>query len=319
MNQPLKECLAIGIDIGGTNLRFALTDSSGHILHRFRSTSHIEQGQPAFCKRLIDGITRIKLFSDNRGATLMGICAGVPGLVDKEGVIRSSVNMRPLDGFNLSTYLEYRTGLPTVCCNDANLIALGEHAFGAARELDSFIVITIGTGLGSGLVLNRALWSGIGGFASEFGHVTVEPEGMLCPCGNKGCLEQYVSAGAIVRSARTLLDRELLDTFTSPLVASQVAQVARQGHVFALAAFEDAGRYLGIALSSLANTLNLQAAVICGGVSASLDLMLPALQKEMAIRCFPLIAADFSIIAGTLGDDAGILGAAAMIQSMARS
>jgi glucokinase len=93
-----------------------------------------------------------------------------------------------------------------------------------------------------------------------------------------------------------------------------VAQMARQGHFFALAAFENAGRYLGIALSSLANTLNLQAAVICGGVSASLDLLMPSLQAEMAARCFPQIAADFSVIGGTLGDDAGILGAAAMIQ-----
>ncbi|NVN90643.1 MAG: ROK family protein [Desulfuromonadales bacterium] len=307
------EPLAIGIDIGGTNLRFALVDASGRIRHRIRTVSQIGQGRDAFCRRLLDGITEIKAASDDCCATVIGVGAGVPGLVDKEGVIRSSVNMRPLDGFNLSAYLEQQTGLPSACCNDATLIARGEHVFGAARGLDSFIVITIGTGLGSGLVLNRQLWGGAGGFAAEFGHVTVEPEGLPCPCGNRGCLEQYVSAGAVVRFLLNRLNREQLDTPSSPMDARQIALLARQGHVSALAAFADAGRYLGIALASLTNTLNLQAAVLCGGVSASLDLMQPALQHEIATRCFPQIAADFSIISGTLGDDAGILGAAAMM------
>jgi len=261
----------------------------------------------------------MKGFAERSGTPVVGVGAGVPGLVDKKGLIRSSANMRPLDGFDLAAFLERQTGFPVVCGNDANLIALGEYAYGAGRGLKSFVVITIGTGLGSGLVLEGRLWTGVGGFAAEFGHVTVEPEGIPCPCGNRGCLEQYVSAGAIVRTVRRLLDNELPGIVADSLNASKVAELARQGQAAALTAFERAGGYLGIALASLANTLNLEAAVICGGVAASLDLLSPALRAELERRCFPEIAASFSVISGELGDDAGLLGAAATIRACTNS
>lgn len=309
------ESLTVGIDIGGTNIRFALVDGSGHILHRSRTSSRINEGLDVFCGVLLNGITEARRISTGHGSPLVGVGVGVPGLVDRWGMVRSSVNMRPLDGFHLSAYIEEQTGLPTVCGNDANLIALGEHAYGVARGLDSFIVITIGTGLGSGLVLNRRLWSGIGGFAAEFGHVTVEPEGALCPCGNRGCLERYVSADAIVRFVQERFADETTNMIPALQSAEQVGKLARQGNIPAQAGFEYSGRYLGIALASLTNTLNLQAAVICGGVSASLDLMLPAIHNELTERCFPQIAADFSVISGILGDDAGVLGAAALLRT----
>jgi len=313
------ETRAIGIDIGGTNLRFALVDALGRIVHRSRTVSRIDQGREAFCGRLLDGIDEMKGFAERSGTLVIGVGVGVPGLVDKKGLIRSSANMRQLDGFDLAAFVEGHTGFPVVCGNDANLIALGEHVYGAGRGLKSFVVITIGTGLGSGLVLEGRLWTGVGGFAAEFGHVTVEPDGVVCPCGNRGCLEQYVSAGAIVRAVRRLLENELPASIADSLNAEKVAELARQGQAAALMAFEGAGSYLGIALASLANTLNLEAAVIGGGVAASLDLLLPALQTELAKRCFPEIVANFSIISGELGDDAGLLGAAATIRAHVNS
>lgn len=305
------EDLFIGIDIGGTNLRFALVDSAGLILHRRRTASDIEQGRDHFCRRLLDGIAELRSVAEAGSARVVAIGAGVPGLVGSGGMIHSSVNMRPLDGFNLAAFLERRTGLPAVCCNDANLIAQGEHHFGAGRGLKSFVVITIGTGLGSGLILDGRLWTGASGFAAEFGHVTVEPDGLPCPCGNRGCLEQYLSAPALVRAARDLFSRERLDSIGAPLDATLVAGLARAGESASLAVFSAAGRYLGIALASLVNTLNLEAAIIGGGVAASLDLLLPSLLGEFGQRCFPEIAEPFSIISGALGDDAGILGASA--------
>jgi len=307
--------LTIAIDVGGTNIRFALVEDGGGIIHRSRTASHISEGLDAFCELLMNGVFEARMVALENNSSLLGIGVGVPGLVDRNGVVRSSVNMRPLDGFDLSAYIGEKTGLPSVCGNDANLIALGEHAFGAARGLDSFIVITIGTGLGSGLVLDGRLWSGAGGFAAEFGHVTVEPEGIPCPCGNRGCLECYVSAGAIVRAAKNPSGTVPLNGIPDSFDAEQVARRARQGNALAQAGFESSGRYLGIALASLANTLNLQAAVICGGVARSLDLMLPAIRKELTARCFPQIAEDFSIIPGALGDDAGPLGAAALLRA----
>jgi glucokinase len=319
VNTDVRESLSIGIDIGGTNLRFALVNSSGQIVRRSRSVSAIAEGRAAFCRRLLDGIDELCGAADAAEAHVVGIGAGVPGLIGRTGIVHASVNMQPLDGFNLAEFLELQTGLPTICGNDANVIAHGEMIHGAGRGLNSFMVITIGTGLGSGLVLDGRLWTGIDGFAAEFGHVTIEPEGLPCPCGNRGCLEQYVSAGALVRFARERFSPELLDCTGDLLDAELVASLARQGEAAAQGTFDEAGRYLGIALASLANTLNLEAAIIGGGVAASLDLFLPSLRRELDRRCFPRISEHFEILAGTLGDDAGLLGAAAMIFTRIRA
>ena len=307
------ERATIGIDVGGTHTRFALIDAEGHILYRSKTASRIKEGLGVFCEILLNGISETKNKSASRNHFLDGVGIGVPGLVDRDGAVHSSPNMPPLDGFNLSNFIQMQTALPCVCGNDANMIALGEHLFGAARELDSFIVITIGTGLGSGLVLEKRLWSGSKGFAAEFGHVTVEPKGIPCPCGNKGCLERYVSAGAIVRFAHDFMKDE--KTGGIPTTAEEAARLARQGIIGARTAFAHSGRYLGIALASLVNTLDLQAAIICGGVSASLDLMLPSIQEELSIRCFPQTATNFTIIPGSLGDNAGVLGATIWLRS----
>ena len=306
------ERLSIGIDIGGTNLRLALIDSRGNILRRNRTDSAIAEGRAAFCDRLVACIDDLRSAAGSSNTAVVGIGAGVPGLIGRDGLVHSSVNMRALDGFNLAAFLEERTGVPSVCGNDANLIALGEQAFGAGRQFSSCLVITIGTGLGSGLILDGRLWTGSGGFAAEFGHVTVEPEGIPCSCGNRGCLEQYVSAGALVRFARELLPDELLAGREGILDARMVADLARQGEGGAAAAFERMGHWLGIALASLINTLNPEAVIIGGGVAASFDLLLPSLAVEIGQRCFPQIASGCAIVKTELGDDAGLLGGAAL-------
>ena len=311
MTGGIMEYLSIGIDIGGTNLRFALVDRRGNIKHRSRTTSGIEEGRAAFCERLMVGIEEMRSVAASSGDAILGVGAGVPGLIGRDGLIHSSVNMAPLNGFNLTTFLEEFTGVASACGNDANLIALGEQTYGAGRRFSSCLVVTIGTGLGSGLILEDRLWTGSCGFAAEFGHVTVEPEGIPCPCGNRGCLEQYVSAGALVRFARELLPREVLER-EDALDARLVGELARQGEAGAVAAFERVGSWLGIALASLVNTLNLEAIIIGGGVAASFDLLSPAVATEIARRCFPQIASGCTIIKGELGDDAGLLGGAVL-------
>jgi glucokinase len=304
----------IGIDIGGTNLRSALVLPSGAILEQRRAASGIEQGRDSFCSRLLASIEDLRGAATGRGIAVHAVGAGVPGLIDRTGLIRSSVNMRPLEGLNLDAFLEERTGLPAACGNDANSIALGEQHFGAGRGLASFLMVTIGTGLGSGLILDGRLWTGAGGFAAEFGHVTVYPEGPPCPCGNRGCLEQYCSAGAVVRFARESLPEDLLAAAATNLSAEAVALLARQGVPGARAAFERLGQWLGVALGSLSNTLNLQAVIVGGGVAASFDLLLPALRTELSLRCFPHIFDGLAILKTELGDDAGLLGGAALAE-----
>jgi glucokinase len=212
-------------------------------------------------------------------------------------MLHSSVNMPALEGLALREQLAGQLKLPVRCANDANLIALGEARFGAGQEFDSLMVVTIGTGLGSGLLLNRRLWVGSNGFAAEFGHVTVEPEGFACPCGNRGCLERYVSATALRRQGG---GRE----------ASELARLARLGDHDALQLFRQLGRHLGIALAGLLNVLNLDGIVIGGGVSASYDLFQTALEEELRQRTFAQILSGVVVRQAVLGDDAGLLGAA---------
>ena len=304
----------IGIDIGGTNLRSALVCSSGEILEQRRIASGIKKGRDSFCSNLLASVEELRRSAADRGMTVRAIGAGVPGLIDRTGLIRTSVNMRPLEGLNLGAFLEERTGLPAACGNDANTIALGEQRFGAGRGLASFLVVTIGTGLGSGLILDKRLWTGAGGFAAEFGHVTVNPEGAPCPCGNRGCLEQYCSAGAVVRFARELITEELFAAAATEPSAESVALLARQGVPGARRAFELLGQWLGVALGSLFNTLNLQAVIVGGGVAASFDLLFPSLRDELSRRCFPLIHEGIAILKTELGDDAGLLGGAAQAE-----
>jgi glucokinase len=302
------ENLYIGIDVGGTNMRSALVDRRGNILERRRCASHIEEGRDAFCQRLVSEITALKDMAASRMRQVESIGIGIPGLIGRDGTVHSSVNMQPLEGLNMAACIEARTGLPAVCGNDANVVALGEQRFGAGRGFLSCLVVTIGTGLGSGLILDGKLWTGSGGFAAEFGHVTVDPEGYPCPCGNRGCLEQYVSAGALVRFAREGLPEKSAESMS----AHQVAGQASEGDVAALNAFERLGRWLGIGLASLTNSLNIQAVIIGGGVSESLDLLLPSLRREMQQRCFPQIFEGLVIEKALLGDDGGLLGGAAL-------
>ncbi|MEI6306788.1 MAG: ROK family protein, partial [Deltaproteobacteria bacterium] len=274
--------------------------------------SSISEGRGAFCSRLLDGICELRNVAETSGAIIAGIGAGVPGLIGCAGFIYSSVNMRPLDGLNLSSYLQEHTGLPVACGNDANLIALGEKKYGAGRRFSSCMVITIGTGLGSGLILDGRLWNGSGGFASEFGHVTVKRDGRLCSCGNRGCLEQYVYAGALFRYARKLLPREILLSLGGKLDGKMVAKLAGQNVAGAIGAFEQLGHWLGIAIASLVNTLNLEAVIIGGGVAEAFDYFSPSIIGELGRRSFPQIGSGCEVVKTELGDDAGLMGAAAI-------
>lgn len=287
----------IGVDIGGTNLRGAIVRTDGEVLTRFRLKSAIHEGSESFLVRLSEEIEGLITRAADTGVRVQGIGVGIPGLIGADGLIHSSVNLRPLEGFNLAQRLSSRLQLPVVSANDANLIALGEARFGAGKGMDSLVVITIGTGLGSGLILKQKLWSGVGGFAAEFGHITVDPEGFECPCGNRGCLEQYVSAGALSR-------------FGGGLSPETLALQARAGDPEACAAFSLLGYWLGTALASLVNTLNIQGVVIGGGVAASYDLFETSIYITMRQRSFSRIFEQVTLCRATLGDDAGLLGGA---------
>ena len=288
--------------MGGTNLRGAVLTAEGEITARFRQKSEIVKGAVSFIERLSAELVALIGAVTAAGGEVGGVALGIPGLIAADGMIHSSVNLQPLVGVNLAGLIGERIGLPVISGNDANLIAVGEACFGAGRGLGSLMVITIGTGIGSGLILNGQLWSGADGFASEFGHVIVKPEGRVCRCGNRGCLEQYASAGALVRYGKGRLPEEL-------------ARLADSGDLAALAAFDRLGYWLGIPLAGLVNTLNLEGIIIGGGVAASFRHFEDKLCQTIKGGTFPQISQHLKIRQLELGDDAGLLGGLKLLLS----
>lgn len=290
----MRRELCIGVDLGGSNLRLALVDREGRVLLRRCEPTLAGAGLHSLLSRIEAGVHELRQQAKAMDLRVASVGVGVPGLVCSDGVIRSSVNVAALDGVNLARELSASTGLPVLALNDANASALAEYRYGAGRGASSLIALTIGTGVGAGLILDGKLWTGADGAAGEFGHIPVEPHGRPCGCGGRGCLEQYASALAIAPDGN----------------AAAVAGRARDGDAAALALFALAGCYLGIAAAGVVNLLNLELVIVGGGVAGSFDLLAPSLRRELFARTFPVAAARVRVEQGKLGDDAGIVGAA---------
>lgn len=305
----------LGVDLGGTNCRGALVTAGGERLSFRRIATRTEDGLGPFLDRLAGFCRELVSAARTQGFRASAIGIGVPGVISG-GVVRSSPNLPLLDGVDLAAMLRQRLELPVTVVNDANAIAWGEFLFGAGRDFRSFLTLTLGTGVGGALVLDRRLWEGVDGAAGEVGHITVVPDGRLCGCGNHGCLERYASATGIVVTAREALaagEASVLgDLGGEKMTSRQVADAARLGDRPALAALEEAGRRIGQVIAGVANLLNLEGALITGGASESLDLMREPLEQEIAKRAFAVPARRLKIVRGELGDVAGILGAAGL-------
>src|SRR5215472_10118133 len=259
---------AIGVDLGGTNLRVAAVDDKGNILESVDTLTHVSHGREAVVSRLTDAVRFIsrKLSPSH---TFLGVGVGLPGIIDLEaGTLHSAANFPGWNDYPAREDLEARFGATVILENDANCAALGEKWLGAGREVDDLCMITLGTGVGGGFVVNGRPWHGVLGMAGELGHMTVIAEGRACACGNHGCLEQYASATAIRRAAI-----EAADSGESPcLVAAReqdqaltsrtVHTCAQTGDAAARRIFASAGRALGIALANLINAFNLPMYVI---------------------------------------------------------
>ena len=295
----------VGIDIGGTNLRFGLVTENGTIHSRVRmKTCTTRKG---FLRQLVKGIDELRENALSARCRLVSVGIGMPGLINRDGEILSSVNLDQCKGLKLAEELSSLTGLAVTVGNDANAAACGEHRFGVGKTFSSFLMITIGTGVGGGLILGGRLWTGIDGFAGEFGHITVEPDGRPCSCGNHGCLERYASASALVADAQSMAGRK-----TADWTAETLAEVAAAGDRQVADLYARVGRYLGIASATVINLLNLEAIVIGGGVAASFPLWEEVMRQEINARAFAPSARRVVLARGKLGDDAGVLGAAAL-------
>lgn len=300
----------IGIDLGGTNLRAARISEAGKILHRERFATRIDLGLP----HLVDGLVTLCRSLSPPGPRILPVGIGIPGIIDADGTIQVSPNLPQLNGINLAKVLRDRLDAPVLAVNDAAAIAWGEARFGAGQDFASLITVTLGTGIGGGIILARRIWSGRDGYAGELGHLTVEPEGRSCGCGNRGCVETYASATGLVRSVREGLaaggKSSLAEVPVADLTAQSVAEAARYGDLLAQSAIELAARKLGQALAAALNLLNPEALIITGGMGASLPLLQPYLLDELTRRSFVFARHPVPVLPGALGDDAGLLGVA---------
>ena len=281
---------SIGVDLGGTNLRIAAVDDQGKLVEKVTLGTKVSLGRDHVIDDMCDAIQRLsEKFKDS--APLLGIGIGVPGIIDKEtGLLRESPNLPGWADYPVRAEIERRLKTIVILENDANVAALGEQWLGAAKDYSDIAMVTLGTGVGGGIVIGGEIFRGANGMAGEIGHCTVEPDGHPCGCGNIGCVEQYASAKAVVRMAREAIARNGSSALAraarsdAELSAQSIYNLAIQGDEDARRVFRYMGRCLGILLATLVNSLNLPIYVIGGGVSSAWDAFAPAVFDELRRR-----------------------------------
>lgn len=307
-DDPGPDSAVIGIDLGGTNVRAGLVLSDGRVVRRESRPTGADRGPG----RVIETIAQLAL-SVRGGDRVAGVGIGSPGPLDAEaGVVVDAPNLAGWRDVPLGPLLSRLVSLPVRVENDANAAALGEAFRGAGRGSKSLVCITLGTGIGGGIVLSGDIVRGASGVGGEIGHVTMDPRGPRCGCGNDGCLEAYASATALVRGARARLAAGAASALRDDesLTAASIALAARSGDALAASLLGGAGTMLGIAVANLAHLLNPDTVVFSGGLSGAGEPLFGPLRAEFRRRAFPRAFAAVRIALAELGDDAGIVGAA---------
>jgi glucokinase len=289
--------LHLGLDLGGTSLKWAVVDGdhATNLAATGRVPTDTSDGERSVLKQLIE-VAR-SVISDTAGIATLGV--GMPGVLDPAtGVTRFIPNIPGRwENVAVAAQVTAAVGLAATLINDARAFTLAEHRLGAGRGVDAMLAVTLGTGVGGGLILGGRLYLGHDGTAGEFGHQTVIPDGPLCGCGNRGCLEAFAKADAIAKACG------------QPTVEAAVA-AAHAGDPRALDGLHNAGRYLGIGASNVVALLSVDRIVIGGGVAAAGDLLLDPIRDELATRVHITDISRVTVVCGELGIWAGAIGAA---------
>lgn len=309
---------ALGIDIGGTNIVCGLVDKEGNILAEGSFSTVLFPKPEGMVDELYDWFQENKNLL-KKGDRVKGIGIGAPNGNYYNGCIEFAPNLKWKGKIHLSEMFKEKFNMPVFLTNDANAAALGEMVYGGAKKMKDFIVITIGTGLGSGIVCNGQIVHGHDGLAGELGHTIVYPQGRLCGCGRNGCLETYVSSRGLGKTITEMLDfsrhkSKLRDIPSDEITSFTVYEAARQKDKIALEAFEFTGRILGMKLADAVAITSPEAIFLFGGVCKAGDYIIQPTKKSMEENLLPIFRNKVKILKSELLDkNAAVLGSAAML------
>ena len=305
---------AFGIDVGGTSVKLGLVNTEGELIDKWEIPTRTEDGGRNVLPDIADSV-KAKITEKGITEDIVGAGIGLPGPVDEDGVIRKAVNLHWDRTFNVADELSGMLGgMKVKAGNDANVAALGEFWQGAGKNYGDMVMVTLGTGVGGGIIHNGRIYAGVTGAGGEIGHLCLVPdEKIACNCGNHGCLEQYASATGIVRLTKEELDAsdedsELRHTEVS---AKSMWEAVKHGDAIAIRVAERFGFYLGWGLAVIAGVVNPEVFVLGGGVSKAGEMIIPYIEEHFKKHAFHACR-DAKIVIATLGNNAGIMGAARM-------
>lgn len=297
---------AIGIDLGGTNLRCALISREGEIVRKLSEPTSEDVQSAVF-----------RLIGDLSSDSVTGVGLGVAGLIDRrQGRVLVSPNLPGIQDMDLVGGIRQRFNLPVIIENDANAAAFGELVSGAGKGMSNFVLFTLGTGIGGGIIYD----GNILGVSAEIGHMSIDAEGEKCPCGNNGCLESYASARAILSKATSLLEKgreSILERYCHgnfyKLTAEDIFSAALDGDMLSREVLKTAGRYLGIGIANMINIMSPEAVILTGGLAGAWDIYVTEAIREASKRAFKDLFERTRIIPSTLLGDAGVIGSAGLV------
>ena len=311
----------IGIDVGGTNVKIALVDDKGKIIYSNSVPTYANMGYEYTVNNIKQAIRDLLKETNTSSKDIEGIGFGFPGQVDyQHGVVRLAPNIPGWVNVPIAKVFEEEFKIPTRVDNDVRCAALGELNFGAGKGCENLICITVGTGIGSGLIINGKLVRGASNSAGEIGHIKLDMTGgPLCGCGDRGCLEAFASGPSIVsmaeeyiRGGKSTKYRELANPDITPYI---VSEAAKQGDRVAQKIFTIMGEYIGIGLTSVVNLLNPEKIIIGGGVADAGEILLNPIREMIAKRAIPVSADAVEVVPAQLGNTAGVIGASLLIKS----
>ena len=321
----MKTNFVVGVDLGGTNVRAAVVNGEGKILGEARTDSKAMEGAEVTLSQIITAIHNAIADAGISHSQISACGMGIPGTVkNAEGLVLWSPNFKDWNGIQVRDPIQKAFGVPVSMGNDANVAALGEYAFGAGRGSKCMIMLTLGTGIGSGLIIEGRSWNGVSEVAPEMGHHIILADGPRCSCGRYGCVESLCRRDAITdRAARkahqgrytSLIEKSGHDLrYITP---AMIAEAASEGDEVSLETLEETGYYLGIAVANIINIFNPDKVIIGGGIAQAGELLFGPIRRTVEVNALYEALQVCQIVPAALGDDAGVLGGAALaLQSL---